>query len=127
MNNKIIFILFLLSISCKTNKQNEIPPNLAFLDTHIPNVKIGEKIFNQSCITCHLYGTAGATILKDKKSWQQLLDNKKKEEIYLNVFNGFIGRKGPMPKKGACTNCSDTDLLDAIEYILFINDLSINH
>ena len=74
-----------------------------------------------------MYGTAGATILKDKKSWEKLLINRNKEDIYLNVLNGFIGKKGPMPQKGACLNCSNTDLLDAIEYILFINGLSINH
>ena len=128
MNNKIILFFFLLLIiGCKANKQNDIPVDLTFLETHIPNIENGKKIFNQSCITCHLYGTAGATILKDKKSWEKLLIDKNKEDVYLNVLNGFIGEKGPMPQKGACLNCSNTDLLDAIEYILFINGLSINH
>ena len=127
MNNKIIFFLLLLIIGCKINEQNEIPEDLTFLDTHIPNIENGKKVFNQSCITCHLYGTAGATILKDKKSWEILLIDRNKEDIYLNVLNGFIGEKGPMPQKGACLNCSNTDLLDAIEYILFINGLSFNH
>ena len=127
MNNKLIFIFFLLFISCKTNKEENIPINLAFLETHIPNIENGKKIFNHSCLTCHLYGTAGATILTDKNSWIKLLIDKKKKDIYLNVFNGFVGEKGPMPEKGACLNCSNTDLLDAIEYILFINNLSINH
>ena len=127
MNNKIILLFLLLIISCKTNKQNDIPVDLTFLETHIPNIENGQKKFNESCITCHLYGTAGATILKDKKSWEKILIDRNKEDIYLNVFNGFIGDKGPMPQRGACLNCSDTDLLDAIEYILFINGLSINH
>ena len=127
MNNKIIFIFLLFVINCKTNRQDDIPVNLTFLETHIPNIENGKKIFNQSCITCHLYGTAGATILKDKNSWEKILTDTNKEEIYLNVLNGFIGEKGPMPTKGACLNCSNTDLLDAIEYILFINGLSINY
>ena len=127
MNNKIIFILFLFLISCKPNKQNDIPPDLGFLKTHAPNIKNGKKVFNQSCITCHLYGTGGATILTDKNSWRKLLKNKNKESIYLNVLNGYIGEKGPMPQKGACINCSNIDLLDAIEYILFINGLGLNH
>ena len=41
MNNKIIFILFLFLISCKPNKQNDIPPDLGFLKTHAPNIKNG--------------------------------------------------------------------------------------
>ena len=66
MNNKLIFIFFLLFISCKTNKKENIPINLAFLETHTPNIENGKKIFNHSCLTCHLYGTGGATILTDK-------------------------------------------------------------
>ena len=127
MNNKIIFFFLLFIIGCKINKQNDISVDLTFLGTHIPNIENGKKVFNQSCTTCHLYGTAGATILKDKKSWEKLLIDRNKEDIYLNVLNGFIGEKGPMPQKGACLDCSNIDLLDAIEYILFINGLSINH
>jgi len=127
MNKKIAIILFLLFISCEKIKENKKPIDLAFLETHIPDINNGEKIFNQSCITCHLYGTGGATILKDKISWQRILNNKDKKKIYLNVLNGFLGEKGPMPSKGACTDCSSIDLLDAIEYILSINNLSINN
>ena len=110
MNNKIIFFFLLLIISCKTNKQNDIPVDLTFLEIHIPNIENGKKKFNESCITCHLYGTAGATRLGDKSSWEKILTNRDKEDIYLNVLNGFIGEKGPMPIKGACLNCSNTDL-----------------
>ena len=127
MNNKIIFILFLFIISCKSNEQNNIPPDLTFLKTHVPNIENGKNIFNQSCLTCHLYGSSGATILTDNNSWQKLLKDKNKENIYLNVLNGFIGEKGPMPKKGACINCSNTDLVDAIEYILYVNGLGISY
>ena len=129
MNKKMISILFLfLIISCNTSKQNNNTSiDLTFLKTHMPNIKNGKIIFNQSCITCHLYGTAGAAILTDKNSWVKLLKEKNKEDIYLNVLNGFIGEKGPMPEKGTCIKCSNIDLFDAIEYILSVNGLSINH
>ena len=125
--NNLIIVLLLLFTSCYKIEENKEPTDLTFLKTHTPNIDNGKNIFNQSCITCHLYGTGGATILNDKKSWNKILGNKDKKTIYLNVLNGFLGEKGPMPSKGACINCSDTDLLDAIEYILSINNLSINH
>ena len=127
MNKKIIFIFLILIIGCKTEESTTIEVNLDFINTYIPDINNGKKIFNHSCITCHLYGSGGATMLIDKKSWSILLEQKSKENIYLNVLNGFIGKKGPMPEKGACTNCSNTDLLDAIEYILSINGLTIRN
>tara|TARA_Y100000996_G_C22414071_1_gene598506 strand:+ start:385 stop:765 length:381 start_codon:yes stop_codon:yes gene_type:complete len=125
--NKIIIIFLILSASCYKIEENKEPIDLSFLETHAPDIKNGRKIFNQSCITCHLYGTGGANILNDKISWNKMLNNRDKKDIYLNVLNGFLGEKGPMPSKGACINCSNTDLLDAIEYILSVNNLSINN
>ena len=125
MNNKIVLIsILLVIISCNTDHTNK-DIDLTFLNTHSLDIENGKNIFNRSCITCHLYGTGGATILNDKKSWEELLGKKEIKEIYLNVFNGYIGEKGPMPIKGGCIQCSDTDLFDAIEYILFINGLSL--
>ena len=127
MNKKIIFICLILIISCKTDKSTKAEANLDFLETHTPNINNGKKIFNYSCVTCHLYGSVGATMLIDKKSWSQLLNEKSNEDIYLNVLNGFMGKKGPMPEKGACIDCSNTDLFDAIEYILSLNGLTIKN
>ena len=129
MNNKIVLIsILILIISCNhTDNQNKATIDLRFLKTHPLNIENGKKIFNQSCITCHLYGTGGATILNDKRIWGKLLEEKTIKEIYLNVLNGYPGDKGPMPQKGACRQCSETDLFDAIEYILSINNLSIRN
>ena len=127
MNKKVIFICLILIIGCKTDESTIAKVNLDFLKTYTPNINNGKKIFNYSCITCHLYGSAGAATLTDKKYWSQLLNKKSNEDIYLNVLNGFMGKKGPMPEKGACINCSDNDLIDAIEYILSINGLTIKN
>ena len=129
MNNKIVLIsIFILIISCnQTDNQNKTTIDLRLLNTHPLNIENGEKIFNQSCITCHLYGTGGATILNDKAAWSRLLREKTIEEIYLNVLNGYAGDKGPMPEKGACRQCSGMDLFDAIEYMLSISNLSIRN
>ena len=122
---KMLFFCMFLILSC--NKNTDIIINLELVNTYTPNVQNGEKIFNKACITCHLYGTGGATLLTNTKEWDFLLKKKEKKEIYLNVLNGFVGKSGPMPAKGGCQNCSEQDLLDAIEYILSINKLTIIH
>ena len=122
---KIFFFCLILALSCNKNKDATV--NLELINTYTPNITNGKKIFNKSCITCHLYGTGGATLLTNTKEWEFLLKKKEKKEIYFNVLNGFIGKSGPMPVKGGCQNCSDKDLLDAIEYILSINKLTIIH
>ena len=129
MNKKIILIfLFILTTSCnKIDNKNKAPIDLTFLKTHTMNIENGRKVFNQSCITCHLYGTGGATMLKDADSWETLLNKKTMEEIYLNVLNGYLGNKGLMPEKGACIQCTEEDLLDAIMYILYLNSLTIRN
>ena len=123
---KYVYILIplLIILSCNTSKNKKI--DLEFINIYKANINNGEKIFNKSCIVCHLHGTAGATTLTNQKEWKDLIENKNKEEIFLNVFNGFLGKKGLMPQMGGCNSCSETDLFDAIEYILSINRLTIN-
>tara|TARA_Y100000994_G_scaffold247451_1_gene252886 strand:+ start:504 stop:887 length:384 start_codon:yes stop_codon:yes gene_type:complete len=125
---KKIFLIFVILLCCcnqKDKKIKKIDPKL--INNHNFNLKNGKKVFNKSCITCHLYGTAGSITLYDSLSWSKIINNKPREEIYSNVINGYMGEKGPMPQKGGCLDCSNNDLLDAIEYILSINNLSINN
>ena len=129
MKKKILLFCALTIITAcnKTNTKEQTPVDLNFLKMHAFDIDNGERIFNQSCITCHLYGTGGATMLRDTDSWEFLLNKKTIKEIYLNVLNGYIGDKGPMPKKGDCIRCSEEDLLDAIEYILYLNSLTVRN
>lgn len=129
MKKKILLFCTLIVITAcnKIDTKKKTSVDLNFLKTHTFNIDNGKKVFNQSCITCHLYGTGGATMLRDADSWELLLNKKTMKEIYLNVLNGYIGDKGPMPKKGGCIQCSEEDLLDAIEYILYLNSLTIRN
>ena len=129
MKKKILLFCTLIVITAcnQTDTKGQIPVDLTFLKTYVFNIDNGKKVFNQSCITCHLYGTGGATMLRDTDSWEFLLNEKTMEEIYLNVLNGYIGDKGPMPEKGSCIRCTEEDLLDAIEYILYLNSLTIRN
>lgn len=125
--NKFISLALLVLLSCNDNQHNQKKINLDFIDNYRGNTINGKKIFYKSCVTCHLYGSAGATTLSDKTEWEYLLKNKNKKEIFINVYNGFAGTKGAMPKMGGCYNCSELDLFDAIEYILSINGLTITN
>ena len=123
--NRFIYVFLLLLLSCNNNQKKEV--SLDFIDTYKANTINGKKIFYKSCVTCHLYGTAGATTLYNKKEWEHIFKNKDREKVFLNVYNGFSGTKGIMPKMGGCYNCSELDLFDAIEYILSINGLTVNN
>ena len=129
MKKKILLFCTLIFITAcnKGDTKKQTPIDLTFLKMHTFNIDNGKRVFNQSCITCHLYGTGGATMLSDTSSWEFLLNEKTMEEIYLNVLNGYAGNKGPMPEKGACIGCTEEDLLDAIEYILYLNSLTIRN
>ena len=127
MIKKLFLALAILLSSC--NKKDTKIKNIDFsiINNHNYELKNGKKIFNKACITCHLYGTAGSITLNDSVSWSKIINGKTREEIYFNVLHGYMGVKGPMPQKGGCSDCSNGDLLDAIEYILSINNLSIRN
>ena len=127
MRSVFILLLTIICSSCIDNKSTTKLIDLDLLENHLPSLDNGKKIFNNSCLTCHLYGTGGATMLTDKNAWEQLFREKEMKTIFLNVLNGFTGNKGPMPEKGACYNCTQEDLLDAISYILYINRLTTNN
>ena len=127
---KIILFSFLILISCKKETNKEI---IIFKDStkkitvkkdHLIN---GEKIFNGSCATCHLYGVGGSITINDQKSWEKIYKTKNINTIYNNVLNGFNTKTGIMPKKGGCISCTDQDVIDAINFIFSINNINITN
>lgn len=127
MKNITLFFFISLFLSCLKNNQNQITLNLNLLNSHTENYDNGKNVFNNYCSTCHLYGTGGAILINDKARWNNLIKDKKSEEIFKNVVMGYIGEKGPMPSMGGCHICTQEDLLDAIYYIFNINQLRFNN
>ena len=61
--------------------------------------------------------------------WIHLNENQRLNGIFehINVLYGYAGLKGAMPIKGACLDCTDSDLVDVISYIYNYNNLLIHH
>jgi cytochrome c5 len=68
--------------------------------------KSGESVYANACIACHGSGAAGAPKLGDKAAWAPRLAQGN-ATLVLHATQGFKG----MPAKGACTTCSDADML----------------
>lgn len=76
-------------------------------------ILLGRTIFESKCILCHKNGVAGAPRIGNKPDWAPRI--KKKFSLLLkHVTMGYQA----MPPKGACLECSISDLELAIHYML---------
>lgn len=73
----------------------------------------GQAVYDAACAACHVSGVAGAPILGDASAWAPRID-KGMEILTDHVVNGF----NAMPARGACADCSDEELVAAIEYMI---------
>jgi cytochrome c5 len=73
----------------------------------------GSDIYNRNCVACHSAGVAGAPIYGDIAAWAARLE-KGIETVYANGINGI----NSMPVRGTCMDCSDDEVIAAIDYIL---------
>lgn len=74
----------------------------------------GQEIYDGYCSSCHKTGAAGAPKLDASDEWQSRLDDKGRDKLYENSINGF----NAMPAKGTCSDCSDTEMQAAVDYML---------
>lgn len=82
------------------------------------NIENGKVVYEKICIACHMTGVAGAAALTDKPRWEEMAA-KGMKTLHNSVISGIPeGKYGVMPERGSCTDCSDQDLYDAINYML---------
>ncbi len=72
----------------------------------------GEQVYNTFCIGCHATGVAGAPMTQDATAWAPRLA-KGSDMLINNAINGI----NAMPARGTCMNCSDDEIIAAIEYL----------
>lgn len=73
----------------------------------------GTSVYNSKCIICHGSGAFGAPKTGDRQAWKPRIA-KGIDALLASVING----KGKMPPRGFCTECTDSDLKDAVRFII---------
>ncbi|VAW69634.1 hypothetical protein MNBD_GAMMA10-1019 [hydrothermal vent metagenome] len=75
--------------------------------------RTGDVVYADYCATCHDRTTQGAPLPDDDIEWANRL-KKGQPTLVKHVMEGY---KELMPEKGGCRNCSDQEVLLAIDYI----------
>ena len=73
----------------------------------------GQDIYNGACAACHSAGVLGAPKTQDAGDWGPRLAEKGREGVWKSAIAGI----NAMPPMGACGNCSEDDILSAIDYM----------
>lgn len=70
------------------------------------------ELYQTSCNICHGAGVGDAPKAFDVEAWSDRL-SKGKETLLANAIGGFKG----MPPLGMCSDCTQEDLVDLIDYM----------
>lgn len=83
------------------------------IETVVVSPRAGEAVYNTSCIACHSTGVAGAPKTGDIAAWGKRLAQGRKM-LNDHAINGF----NAMPARGTCFDCSDKEIISAINHML---------
>lgn len=78
-------------------------------------LRTGEAVYRQYCHVCHESGVAGAPKFRNQAEWQS------REKAAGNIdglLSVSIKGLNAMPPKGTCSDCTDEELKQAIQYML---------
>jgi cytochrome c5 len=75
----------------------------------------GEEVYNSACMACHATGAAGAPMLGDSTAWAARIA-KGSDALHDSGINGVAGTG--MIAKGGCMNCSDQEVMAAVDYMV---------
>lgn len=81
-------------------------------------IPMGERIYNNTCSTCHKAGVANAPKVGDQAAWAPRIA-KGMDALMQSAINGMPGTS--MLKKGTCFACSDEELKAAVEYMISLS------
>ncbi|USD65238.1 cytochrome c5 family protein [Vibrio sp. SCSIO 43136] len=73
----------------------------------------GATVYNTFCTACHTSGVSGAPIKGDADQWAPRLAQGM-DVVTDHAINGF----NAMPAKGSCMDCSDDEIIAAIEHMI---------
>ncbi|MGO4999723.1 c-type cytochrome [Oceanisphaera sp. W20_SRM_FM3] len=75
--------------------------------------RTGEAVYTSNCSACHGTGAAGAPIKGNAEQWASHVA-KGRDTLIKHALEGF----NAMPARGACGNCSDEEIINAVDYML---------
>ncbi len=73
----------------------------------------GKEVYNRVCSLCHDAGKLGSPKLGDQQAWAPLIA-KNFDVLVQHTIKGYRA----MPAKGACVDCTDTDIIAAVKYMV---------
>ncbi|MBD0788712.1 cytochrome c5 family protein [Vibrio sp. Y2-5] len=73
----------------------------------------GAKVYGTFCIACHASGVSGAPIKGNADQWAPRIAQGI-DVLKTHAINGF----NMMPPKGTCMDCSDDEIVAAIEHMI---------
>lgn len=79
-----------------------------------PNLRRGSFVYTKVCSICHQRGEMSAPIIGVSANWYQRAQQSGIDGLYQHAIKGY----NSMPIRGACTTCSDNDVIAAVDYIL---------
>jgi cytochrome c5 len=74
----------------------------------------GEAIYLRTCFSCHASGAAGAPKVGDAEVWTVRAE-KGREALLVSTIEGILPA---MPARGLCSDCTDEQLAEAIDYMI---------
>lgn len=78
------------------------------------NLKRGKTVYYQVCMICHEAGIASAPKLGSESNWYNRVQTSGIDALYNRTYYGFNN----MPKLGGCVNCTQGDVISAVDYML---------
>ncbi len=92
-----------------------VDASVAATETSAPPAtpRSGEAIYNRFCFACHATAVAAAPLFGSLEQWQPRID-KGLDTLVAASLAGFDG----MPPMGTCMDCTDSEMRDAIQYMI---------
>ncbi len=73
----------------------------------------GATVYNTYCMACHTTGAAGSPVKGNAEQWAPRIAQGM-DVLVSHAINGF----NAMPARGSCMDCSDDEVIAAIDYLL---------
>lgn len=73
-----------------------------------------EAVYQDNCAMCHDTGMANAPQPDETDRWNTRLEEDGLDGLVTNAINGI----NAMPPRGMCTDCTDEEIRQVVEYIL---------